>query len=203
MILLLNGPPLSGKTELANMLVDLGATRIVLNTPFVQFVQKSLGLTDEEMKAGKDHVLQERGFRLPIRDALIAAADAVELVDPVVWVRRYFESEGFCMDVDVFKDPTFTSPPRGVYVLDALGKQAQYNWIDANVSLPSKVVRIFRPGTREQDSVLWAEKNYEYAFTDGRHHVALGDADKLIVDNSGSLDDLHIQATNIMKWAQP
>lgn len=130
MLLLLNGPPQVGKTTIKDMLVEMGAHQIVLNRPFVRFVQEALDINDDEMRAGKDRPLAEHGFQAPIRDALIAAADAVELVDPAVWVR--------C----ALQDKPLTKGQ--VYVLDSLGKQAQYDWILDYIDHPHVVLRPFR-----------------------------------------------------------
>jgi len=165
-LIVLNGPPQVGKSTLARALKVAGAQQVVLNRPFTKFVQDSLGLNNAEFDAGKDAILPEYDFKAPIRKALIAAADAVELVDPDVWVKRAFDY----VSEDMQK--------RNIWVLDSVGKKSQMVWLQNNVCTPIILVTVGRPGVMgggwlAGDVIVFQDppmlNDWEwYPFSDGR-----------------------------------
>lgn len=163
-LIVLNGPPQVGKSTLARSLKLAGAQQIVLNRPFTKFVQESLGLNNVEFEAGKDSVLP--GYDAPIRKALIAAADAIELVDPNVWVSRAFD---YVSENMIHRD---------VWVLDSVGKKSQMIWLQNNVRTPIILVNVGRPGVDHggwlaADTIMYDDIPHcvPNTFEDGREDV--------------------------------
>lgn len=166
-IVALNGPPLAGKTTIAKYLAYRWKFNVI--EPSQMFKQTAHELcgatwTDEQ----KDSPQKGLGGRAP-RDLYIDLATVVESYDPTIWVRRAVTSV-----IDKAGGREFA---QGVFVLDALGKQAQMDWLRDNFLHEDLfVVFVHRPG---------------YAFTDGREWVDSGPIRHVAVVNGGTLDTLY------------
>ena len=155
MIICINGPPGSGKTTAADVLCrDHGAIRLDLSQPFKKFIDWCYGIPPEVSKQHKDtkNFFAGRGGDkfLSLRDIQIGVASVLEYGDPHVWIKIAVRG--------IKRDKT--------YVLDSIGKIAQWNWLAG--ALPAEELMVW--GIRDGDQFK-CDQSRIGLWKDGRERV--------------------------------
>jgi len=123
MIICLNGPPSSGKTTASKILQQkYGVKAIELARPFKKFVADCLGMDMQFCDDNKDNTDVLSGLKgrdnITIRELQIAVASTIENADPCIWIKM------------AMTNPELTHKQH--YVIDAIGKKAQWEWLVEN-----------------------------------------------------------------------